>query len=329
MRCGDAKMALQTTTGPAEPIKARFGRAMRVSLQSLERARAAWRPSVLVTILLVAEAMGCGRVDLSPSHPDGGTAREAGVASLQAIFNAYCAAARICCAGYTYTDLADCERRAPTLAFRTPLVEKGQASINSAAIPDCEAAYKQAGTTCDLGQVGDACRALFVGLQGEGQPCGTVYACASADVQPTICLTLWSATSGTCRKLEHGKTGDHCDGTCAIGEDCLYNAVGDDNVTWCFEADGLYCSPVTKPQPTCAPLVAVGGDCADEPWSCGAHGYCDSSSLCRRAASLGQQCDSTTEPCDLELSCGPGGTCVVAPQPFADYLSCRAVPRWL
>ena len=308
---------------------------MRFSFRSFDRAGAALSPAALGAILLLlAGAIGCDGEALSSSHPDGGTTGEVGVASLQGIFKAFCAAARICCAGYSEADLDDCEEKAPRLAPLTPLVEKGQASVNPAVAAACEAAYAQVGATCDARPMLAACRGLFVGLQGENQPCDRGEACAEpSSGEPTVCLGVGKPPQRSCHTLERGQAGDICDCTCPLDENCSLSLVWDvdpghePSITCCFQADGLYCSQVLGKPHTCAPLAAVGESCTTDPDACGwTYAYCDPTDICQPNATFGQPCGEKIL-CDWELECGPEGTCTAPrPTPFADYLTCTGQP---
>jgi len=209
-------------------------------------------------------------------------------------------------------------------------VSLGQATTNPAAVGACEAAYAQAAITCTTKQVLAACTGLFVGLQDENQPCGKggnpsvpgAPACKQTG-GPEICLWTAQDTSdpsvaGVCKKMARGKLGDPCVSTCAAGEDCSSDELtdpSDTNVTWCFEADGLYCSYQTT-TPSCSSIVAVGSSCAADSEACGGASSCDVDSICRAKSGLGQRC--STNPCLRPYTCGTSNTCEEADAPFAD-----------
>jgi hypothetical protein len=204
-------------------------------------------------------------------------------------------------------------------------------TIDATAIPACEAAYNQAAATCTTAQILTACRTIFVGLQGENQPCGTVLACKSTG-EPEICQSLGSnSTLGVCQKMAHGKAGDRCVSTCWSTEDCSADitTTSEFSVIWCFETDGLFCSGLTNPPYTCVPLTATGGSCIFDTPACGSPNYCDSSSTCRPKATLGQPCTSSRE-CVDPLGCGSNKTCAPWAAPFAEpVFACKGYPYGL
>lgn len=311
-----------------------------VAFKAAGVARRARLTLALGAILFFAGGVaGCGSAGLTASSPDGGTSvgvgGNAGIA-LQGIFNAYCKAARSCCAkeGISTLGLLDCENQAPTHAYLTPLVDKGEMTINAAAIPACEAAYNQAAVTCTTEQIEAACWGLFVGLQDEDQPCGTALACKSMG-EPVICKFVGNYnpnTLGVCHKIVHGKAGDPCLSSCWIGNDCssdVMNALqSEENFTLCFEAEGLYCSRMADVPSTCIPLATAGESCAADPGLCGTLNNCDPSFTCTPPATLGQSCASTA--CLYSLTCGSDNTCTTWTNPFVEsHFTCESYPSGL
>jgi hypothetical protein len=252
--------------------------------------------------------------------------------ALQGIISAFCTAARTCCAqaGLPISVLSDCEAKFPTHRPLVSLLDLGQATTNPAAVAACEAAYKQAASTCTTKEVLAACTGIFVGLETEGQPCGKggtpdvpgALACKQTG-GPEVCL--WTApntsdpsVAGMCKKMVHGRLGDVCVSTCVAGDDCSVDELTsptDTSVTWCFEADGLYCSYQTN-TPSCASVVAVGKDCSADSEACGSATYCDINSVCTAKSVLGESCSST--PCVRPYVCGTSNKCETASTPFAD-----------
>jgi hypothetical protein len=289
-------------------------------------------PALGAVLFFTGVIAGCGKADLKASFPDGGNDGSA-EALLQGVFKAYCAAARSCCAqaGISTTELSDCETQAPTHADLTRLVDMGEMTIDVTAIPACEAAYRQAATTCTTAQILTACRGMFVGLQGENEPCSDGLACKSTG-EPQVCVFVGSSsTLGSCQRIVHGTAGGPCGSTCWSSEDC-WDEVSTTStieaaVTFCFEADGLFC-PGYPPR-TCVPLTAIGESCIIDTPVCGSLNYCDSSSTCRPAATLGQPCTSSAE-CVRSLGCGPDKKCVSWAGPFAEpVFACRGYPYGL
>lgn len=272
--------------------------------------------------------MSTGGVTTDGGTGAGGTSGD----PFQGVISAFCATARTCCAqaGLPTSALADCEAKFATRRPVITLVALGQASINTTALAACEAAYRQAASTCTTGQVLAACTGILVGLQAENQPCGKggnpSVPGASACKQtggPEVCV--WTApdtsdpsVAGVCKKMVHGKLGDTCGSTCELGQDCsseLLTSPGDTDVTWCFEEDGLYCSYQNTPS-SCASLTAVGANCAADSEACGSANYCDSNSVCRARAPLGQACMTT--PCARPYACSVSDKCEEYNPPFAD-----------
>jgi hypothetical protein len=301
-----------------------------IFLEAAGVARTARSSLALGAVLFFAGGVaGCGKAGLKASSPDSdGSAKTL----LQGVFKAYCAAARSCCAkaGISTTELSDCETQAPTHADLTRLVDMGEMTIDATAIPACEAAYNQAATTCTTAQILTACWAIFVGLQGENEPCSNVHSCKSTGELMTCQFVSSSSTFGSCQKIVHGKAGDRCNFTCESSENCLHDvtvtSTSEASVTFCFEADGLFCA---GPPYTCVPLTAMGGSCIFDSLTCGSLNYCDSSSTCRPKATLGQPCTSSRE-CVDPLGCGSDKTCAPWAAPFAEpVFACQGYPYWL
>jgi hypothetical protein len=292
-------------------------------------ARTASSTLVLGAVLcFVCGVPGCGKAGLNASGNDGGADASAAML-LRGVFKAYCAAARQCCAqaGISTAELSDCETQAPTHADLTRYVDEGEMIIDASAIPACEAAYKRAATSCTTAEIMTECRKVFVGLQGEDQPCSTVLSCKSTG-DPQICLSVGTTwTPGSCKTIVHGKAGDRCGSTCWSSEDCsgdvstTYSSEAD--VIYCFEADGLFCSGSPS---TCVPLTATGGSCIIDSPSCGSLNYCDSSSTCKPAATRGQPCTSRSQ-CVGDLYCTSDKTCALWSNPFAEpVFACQGYP---
>ena len=278
----------------------------------------------------------------SSTSTDAGTSSGS---SLATVIAAYCATARTCCAkaAISTAGLVDCETQAPTHVGSMQLLNMGEVALDSAALAACEAAYKQAATTCTADQVIALCPKIFVGVQGEGQPCGQggnpgvmgVPACKSTG-GPEICQYTGDSTdptmTGTCHAMVHGKVGDHCIGSCPSGQDCStneYTLPSDVSVTECFESDGLYCSSLAATPYTCVPLVGLGKSCAADSQACGTLNYCDpGTTTCHAAATVGQSCATTS--CLPSLTCGADNKCAPWSSPFADTdFTCKSYPPGL
>jgi len=238
-----------------------------------------------------------------------------GLAQLMPTINAYCQAAQTCCAKQaTPAMLTDCASKFPTRDKVLASIDTGGVTVNAAALAKCLAAYQQAATLCDENPVIAACQGVFSGTKAVGEPCNNGTECNAAQ-GPTTCLFVDNtAGPGVCKRTVHGKAGDACVSSCATTGGCSYETYGaaDSLLTWCFEADGLYCDSSLK----CAPLVSIGQSCGSDD-ACGSGNTCYL--VCKKGAALGQACETTA--CVHGLECSPdSGTCV--DPPFASESVC-------
>src|SRR5581483_6479076 len=137
---------------------------------------------------------------------------------LKPVVDAYCAAARSCCgkAGFPADGLADCENVVPNQVYSVSLADSGAVAVDDAALQKCAAAYKDAATTCTINDVLDACRHVYSGTKGQGQPCQAALECRQ-DQGPMVCFIFNAdgvSDAGTCQPVPHGKAGDECSDTC-------------------------------------------------------------------------------------------------------------------
>ena len=262
-------------------------------------------------------------------------------ASLAALANAFCAAARSCCAKSTFpTTLDDCETAFPSRLATLPFVNKGTVTIDNTALAACIESYNQTATTCTINPVVTACKGVFVGKQVEGAPCGVggipmvsgISECNSGGGAEE-CVWTGNANdptvTGVCHAPARGKAGDPCTTSCVSPQDfCTFDLLSSpsDPTAICFEEDNLYCSSTTPS--TCAPIVAVGGSCAADPNSCVGSAVCDSTTLkCKARATLGQSCSlAGAFPCLNTLVCTSAGKC--AEPGFAYDGTCAGVPDY-
>jgi hypothetical protein len=245
----------------------------------------------------------------------GGTAG-GGIALLTPTINAYCQAAQSCCTKQGIPAmLTDCASMFPTRDKVLASIDTGGVTVNAPALAKCLAAYQDAATTCDENLVVSACTGVFSGTKAAGEPCANGSECNTAQ-GPTTCLFVGDNTSpGVCKLTLHGKSGDACVSTCPTSGDCSYETYGaaDSPLTWCFEAEGLYCDFSST---TCQPLVALGKACSFSD-ACGSGNLCDL--VCKKGVKLGQSC--AVNACINELECSPdSGTCV--DPPFANDSVC-------
>jgi hypothetical protein len=211
------------------------------------------------------------------------------VQMLTPIINAFCAAARSCCAkqGVSAT-LDDCEAMFPMREPTVASVASGAITLDPTALAACRAAYTQAATSCTENPVVSACQNVFLGTRGENEACSNGQEC-KRDQGPVTCLiTTPNGTSGVCKKIPHGKAGDACSFDCETGEDCSSTTYGvaDSNITLCFEADGLYCD-TSSDSGKCAPILALDAPCNGFD-SCGSANFCETT--CQKLSTLGEPC---------------------------------------
>ena len=93
------------------------------------------------------------------------------VANMLADFaNAYCSAARSCCAAAPGADalLADCETRLPSFSYLYGAVSRGTVVPDLNVLPGCIAALRDTATTCT---VPAACQNLWQGTKAIGDAC--------------------------------------------------------------------------------------------------------------------------------------------------------------
>ena len=235
--------------------------------------------------------------------------------------------------------LDDCETMFPSRVASLALVNKGTATIDTTALASCVAAYNLTATSCTFSALMTGCNGVFVGTKGENDPCGVGGNPSTPGVNECkrsggVELCVWTEDSsdptvtGTCHKAPHGKNGDACASSCPSGQDCsadFYTSPGPGPVI-CFEDDGLYCNWATSTG-TCAPIVAQGGSCSDDPSACASTTYCDSAAAtptCKAAGTLGQPCSLSGSACLSHYSCGPDGKC--AEPAFAYESTCAGSP---
>jgi hypothetical protein len=246
----------------------------------------------------MVDAVGTGGVLAGGTIGSGGTAKggagdgaaggSSGTTSksavLEPMINAFCAAARSCCANQgTVANLADCETkfasRHPTIAS----VDSGDVTVDSAALAACIVAYENARTDCNGDLVVQACQGVYVGTKSDGQRCSNDVAECLHDQGPIVCL-LPSGATGVCKLIPHGKSGDPCLTTCQSGKECSFTDFGEADaiITMCFEQDGFYCD--TSDNPTCKPIVPLGGSCDGN--NCGPSAFCDKGGTCNTLCSI-------------------------------------------
>jgi hypothetical protein len=262
--------------------------------------------------------------------------------SLVALANAFCTAARNCCAKSGLpTSLGDCEAKFPSRVPSIAFVNKGTVTIDNTALAACTAAYNQTAATCAFSPLETACRGVFVGTKAEGVSCGAggvpmTSGSGECKAGGGAEECVWTGDSndptvtGVCHTPPHGKNGDPCDTTCESGDDCtleLLTNQANPPAAVCFENEGLYCKSDGKGGSNCAPILPPGGSCADDSMACGSTGYCDSTGgtpKCKVAGTIGQSCATLGTRCLSSLVCAPSGKC--ADQGFAFDTRCSGTP---
>jgi hypothetical protein len=260
-----------------------------------------------------------GSTHANPDAAVGGT-----IGTATPLVDAFCAAARACCAkdGRPVDPLASCEERAGA-TFGAAQVSAGTIRVDGPALDACVAAYQRAATSCTFTEVMTACRGIFIGTLSSGAACTQVADCRR-DQGPMVCVMIQTSsgvtpTTGTCKPAMRGAENDPCLRSCPIGRDCstgLLSGFPNPPLALCHEQDGLFCDS----DQTCKPLKPLGADCFyDE--GCGTGNYCLPG--CERILTVGAACQ-------YNRSCGPGYTCAAgacAPGPLAIDGSCEGYPQ--
>ncbi len=254
---------------------------------------------------------------------DGGSGGEMGRNPLAPLIDAFCAAARSCCAiaGEPAGALEACEDQAAAANGNVALAADGNVEVDSTALAACVTAFEAAATECVLTNVLTACRGILRGTLDDGDACSDVMEC-DRSAGPMVCKKLQQGTAdpdiGVCTPPPRGTLGDPCGSSCQEGQECSTTTSSPDDtypISFCFEADGLYC-PLGE---ACAAIVPDGGECAYHQ-ACGSDGFCLSS--CESLAGAG-------ETCQFNYGCQSGLACVegeCAPEPFANSYTCVGHP---
>ena len=276
--------------------------------------------SLVVAACLLPLTGACG--GSTPAGPDAAVGGTLGTAT--PLVDAFCAAARACCAkdGRSLDPLANCEATAGT-TFGAAQVAAGTIRVDGPVFDACVAAYQRAATSCTFTEVMTACPGIFIGTLSSGATCRHVADCRR-DQGPMVCVMIITTpgvtpTTGTCQPALRGAENDFCLASCPIGRDCSTGVLsGSPNppLALCHEQDGLFCDS----DQTCKPLNPLGAACFyDE--GCGTGNYCLPG--CERILTAGAACQ-------YDNSCGPGYTCLAgacAPAPLAIDGSCEGSPQ--
>lgn len=238
-------------------------------------------------------------------------------AALRPTVNAFCAAARACCAKEPgLTSLDDCEASFALKDQTAQALKRGTVTLDAAGLSRCLAAYEAATTSCEKNSVLDACSGVVQGTRMEDEPCLVVSECAVTG--PKACVfTDVGGKNGVCKAAPHGKAGDACTLTCRPNEPCAFSVSGISEAlfTPCLESEGLFCDFTSTPF-KCQAIRATGAACemGDQ---CGSQGYCDvSNQTCKKRGQLGDTCGE----CIPSLSCIEGKC---KSPPFAAASTCE------
>jgi len=261
-------------------------------------------------------AAGSGGVS-SGGVSSGGAAGAAGsaptAAALTPTVNAFCAAARSCCAQQGEPAmLDDCESAFATKNSVAGSLASGAITVDATALAACRAAYEAAATSCEENAVLKACRGVTLGTVAEGAPCTNGTECAAKPGPSTCLITAPNGTVGVCSSVVHAASGQSCSFTCRAGDDCrstTYDTTGA-KLALCFEDEGLYCDATEQ---HCKALTPIGGACTGND-QCGINAFC--STTCQKRGTLGQAC----LPCLDSLMC-VDNKCVSPP--FASFATCE------
>ncbi len=250
---------------------------------------------------------------------DGGGGGEANTNPLSPLIDAFCVAARSCCAiaGEPENALVACEAQAAATNGNFALVAGRTVELNAVALSACISAFEAAATDCVLTEVLSACRGILRGTLDDGDACADVMEC-DRSAGPMVCKKLQQGTAdpniGVCTPPPRGILGDPCGTSCEEGEECSTTSSSPDDtypITFCFESDGLYC-PLGE---SCAAILSDGGECTYDQ-ACGSDGFCVSS--CESLAGAG-------DACQFNYGCQAGLACVASectPEPFANSDTC-------
>jgi hypothetical protein len=254
---------------------------------------------------------------------DAGNGGETSDHPLTPLIDAFCAAARSCCAvaGEPASALVGCEEQVAGTNGNFALVERGTVEVDSVALSACVSAFEAAATECVLTDVLLKCRGILRGTLDDGDACTDVMEC-DRTAGPMVCKKLQEGTAdpniGVCATPPRGTLGEPCGTSCEEGEECSTTSSSPDDtypITFCFEADGLYC-PIGD---SCAAILPDGGECTYDQ-ACGSDGFCVST--CESLSGLG-------EVCQFNYGCQPGLACVggeCAAEPFANSNTCIGSP---
>lgn len=214
---------------------------------------------------------------------NGGTA---GRTALEPIIEAFCRAARTCCArdGLPMR-LDECESALGDHNPTVLAVARGAVRLDVDKLEACRAAYMRAASTCEQEDALQACRGVVIGLMPEGGPCESGADCAQVAGELT-CLRPFGG-GGACIAVPRGNAGDTCSFSCREGEDCAtstYGVIESPLPAVCRESDGLYCAGLGH---ICQPLAEIGAPCVEDA-QCGGAAFCGGT--CQKLASPGEAC---------------------------------------
>jgi len=199
-------------------------------------------------------------------------------------------------------DLADCEAaQVPRLELQLEQEANARVRYDPQAAGDCIEGALSRIQCGDIDSDGNpACRHLFAGDVGLGEPCDNSYECALVDGRSVSCQNSDGMSPAVCTaimKPQHGKAGDACIGTCVPGGDCSATPTRPDGtpdlqaaVVLCYRAESLFCH-----LGRCSPLLALGEAC-DDYAACHDGTFCNSDTqLCDTPRADGSRCEDDNQ----------------------------------
>jgi hypothetical protein len=266
---------------------------------------------------------GTGGTTGDAGAPEGGTDPGGALEAIHDAVATACSAAATCCAAQGLTPmLDDCEAMYDTYQSGIAGIMAGHVTVDMAAVARCKAAYAAGPDQCNLNAVVAACKGVYVGHQGVGEPCVGGYDC-DRSTDTMTCLVTDSSSQpylGTCQKVPRAELNQTCFSTCRAGEDCSSTTLGiatPEELALCFEDDGLYCEFLESGS-VCRSILPVGEECGSASFdACGSKALCDTT--CVELSDIGESCGS----CIHQYTC-IDGTCT--DPDWANESTCMGFP---
>jgi len=278
--------------------------------------------AVLVLASLVVAACGGGGDD------DGGGSGGGGISSkpmtkeeyAAAFAKAFCTGSEQCCEKYgAASDVPnDCEASLTASVLKRISEHDAVAGVefDQVRAGECiawiEKLLKQCTqTTSEKAAYAQACEGVFAGGLEENEVCTDSLQCSGHESDALECQVFAppeGAVSWRCQKpaapVGRGTRGEGCVGTCWTTFDGIYcfGGVATAGSKQCWVDDGLFCDASSK----CVDAVSVGGAC-DSSKFCVSAAWCQSGK-CVEKGRVGDPCDPTVSA----WTCGQGAYCEAA-----------------